>query len=105
MPQPSAPANGAKPTKRYVTVTLFHSNLGWRIGHYDEATRTTEFCCTPALLKAGVCAQPNVAIINTTDSGGSAIVSSLVPFDTPANTVQIHKNYTIVTSGVYYLYS
>ena len=37
-----------------LTFVLFHSSLGWRVGHYDADNDRTEFCCTSALAAAGV---------------------------------------------------
>jgi len=65
--------SGSDTQHHTVTLALFHSSADWRVGHYNSETKQVDYCCTPALLKKGVCAQPHSVIVNTTGEASSAI--------------------------------
>lgn len=77
-----------------LTVVLFHSKLGWRIGSYDEEKKETDYCCTQALISEGICSLPNVAIINQTNSADQAIHVISFPFQGDSKAI---RNVHIIT--------
>lgn len=87
-----------------MSVALFHSSAGWRIGYYDEAASRTYFCCTPELLKARHCNEVNEVIWNATNVQTSAFALSPATFSNLTYHVSFAKNYTIYKSGIYYVY-
>jgi hypothetical protein len=77
---------------------------GWRVGYYDAAQGRTYFCCTPELIKARQCDVANTAIVNKVNMSSEAFVSITDQFYNGSTHTSHAYNYTLTTSGIYYLY-
>jgi hypothetical protein len=87
-----------------VSVAMFHSNLGWRIGAYDADAHKTFFCCTPELVQARQCNALNSVIWNDSNVAASAFYLTRVSFDRDDWHAKLNITYEVAMSGIYYLY-